>query len=131
MKFQLVIDEATGAIQHLAVALHHEHDITLARRHPLPLLKTTLCVADLGYQGLVLEGCSVVVPFKKPKARSLEPEEKAFNQRLAQIRVKVEHRIRALKTFRLLKGIYRGRRRRFELRLRLIAGLLNRQLLNR
>lgn len=125
-----MIDATTSEIQHLAVALHHEHDITLARCQPPPLLKTTLCVADLGYQGLVLEGGSVVVPFKKPKARSLEPEEKAFNHRLAQIRVKVEHRIRALKTFRLLKGIYRGRRRRFELRLRLIAGLLNHQLLN-
>ncbi|TXH67817.1 MAG: hypothetical protein E6Q83_16135 [Thiothrix sp.] len=58
----------------------------------------------------------------KPKHRALELEAKAFNQRFAQIRVKVEHRIRSLKVFRTLKGVYRGRRRRLDLRLQLIAG---------
>lgn len=73
-----MIDNTTGAIQYLAVPLHHDQDITLVRRHPPPLAKRTLCVADLRY----LEDYSVVVPFKKPKTRSLEPEEKDFNQRL-------------------------------------------------
>ncbi|SKA93673.1 DDE superfamily endonuclease, partial [Thiothrix eikelboomii] len=74
------------------------------------------------------EGCSVVMPFKKPPGRDLEPEQMEFNQRLAKVRVKVEHRIRSLKIFRILKGVYRGRRRRFELRLRLIAALVNRMI---
>lgn len=67
----------------------------------------------------------MVYPFKKPRKRELDTEQKAFNRRLAQLRVKIEHRIRSLKIFRVLKGVYRGRRRRFELRLRLIAGLVN------
>ncbi|WP_298607136.1 transposase family protein, partial [uncultured Thiothrix sp.] len=116
-------------IQHLAVAQQHEHDLTLARQQPPRLAKNALGVVDLGYQGLALEGCRVVWPFKKPKTRQLEPEEKAFNQRVARLRVKVEHRIRSLKIFRLLKGVYRGRRRRFERQLRLIAGLVNRMIL--
>ncbi|TXH62026.1 MAG: hypothetical protein E6Q84_01935 [Thiothrix sp.] len=62
----------------------------------------------------------------KSKRRPLEPEERAFNQRLAQIRVKIEHRIRCLKVFCILKGVYRGRRQRFERRLNLITGLVNR-----
>jgi hypothetical protein len=33
-----------------------------------------------GYQGLALAGCTVIWPFKKPKRRALESEEKAFNQ---------------------------------------------------
>lgn len=128
LKFQLVIDQASGAILQWAVAQANEHDITLARQQLKPLPQGTLCAVDLAYQGLTLEGCEVVWPFKKPKKRALEPEEKAFNRRLAQVRVKVEHRIRTLKIFRLLKGVYRGSRRRFELRLRLIAGLVNRMI---
>lgn len=99
MKFQLVIDEPTGEIRQLAVAPHHEHDLTLARQQPPSLAKNALCVVDLGYQGLAIDGCRVVWPFKKPKSRSLEPEENIFNQRLARIRVKVEHRIRSLKIY--------------------------------
>ena len=123
-----MVDEPTGEIRQLAIAQQHEHDLTLARQQPPPLPKNALCIVDLGYQGLSIDGCRVVWPFKKPKSRSLAPEEKAFNQRLARIRVKVEHRIRSLKIFRLLKGVYRGRRRRFELQLRLIAGLVNRMI---
>lgn len=94
----------------------------------MPILpQGTLCLADSGYQGLVLEHCTVLYPFKKPKRRPLEPEEKAFNQRLAHFRVKVEQSIRTLKVFRILKGVYRGRRQRFDLRLSLIAALVNRR----
>lgn len=86
-------------------------------------------MVDLGYQGLALGGCQVLWPFKKPQRRALEPEAKAFNQHLARLRVKVEQRIRSLKVFRIVKGVYRGRRRRLDLRLNLIAGLVNRMIL--
>lgn len=71
----------------------------------------------------------MLYPFKKPRKRVLEPEERAFNRRLAQLRVKVEPRIRRLKVFRLLNGVYRGRRLRFDLHSNLIAGLVNRLIL--
>jgi hypothetical protein len=118
---------STGTIVQLAVAPTQQHDITLAREQTVAtaLPQGFICLADSGYQGLVLDGGTVLYPFKKPKHRELEPEEKAFNRRLAQLRVMVEHRIRCVKVFRLLKGVYRNRRRRFELRLRLIAGLIN------
>ena len=119
------MDQSTGLIRQLALASQHQHDITLAREQIHPLPAGSFCLADSGYQGLTLEGVSVVYPFKKPRKRELDTEQKAFNRRLAQLRVKIEHRIRSLKIFRVLKGVYRGRRRRFELRLRLIAGLVN------
>lgn len=121
-----MIDESDRQILQVAVASANEHDITLARQQTQPLPPDTLCLADLGYQGLLLDGCTVVYPFKKPQRHELEPEQRAFNQCLAQVRVKVEHCIRTLKVFRILKGMYRGRRRRFDLRLSLIAGLVNR-----
>lgn len=112
----------------MATSAEQEHDLCLARRHAHHLPAGSVCAVDLGYVGFRVEGCSVVMPFKKPPGRDLEPEQMEFNQRLAKVRVKVEHRIRALKIFRILKGVYRGRRRRFELRLRLIAALVNRMI---
>ncbi len=110
------------------MAQTQQHDVSLARQQTLTaeLPEGFICLADSGYQGLVLEGGTVLYPFKKPRKRELGPEERAFNRRLAQLRVKVEHCIRRLKVFRLLKGVYRGQRRRFERRLTLIAGLINR-----
>jgi len=128
LTFQLVTDLQSQTILQVAVAQANEHDVTLARQQLTALPSGALCLVDSGYQGVVIEEGTVIWPFKKPKTRELEPEEKAFNQRLAQVRVFVEHRIRSLKIFRLLKGVYRGRRRRFELRLRLIAGMLNRMI---
>jgi hypothetical protein len=42
--------------------------------------------------------------------------------------VRVEHVIRRFKVFRIFAGRYRHRRKRFGLRLNLIAGLLNYEL---
>jgi hypothetical protein len=53
--------------------------------------------------------------------------EKACNQALAAVRIRIEHAIRRLKRFRIFSGRYRNRRRRFGLRLHLLAGLLNYQ----
>lgn len=121
-----MIDQADGRFLQLSLAPQQMHDITLARQQTERLPPETLCLVDWGYQGLVLENCTVVWPFKQSKRHPLEPEEQAFNQRLAQVRVKIEQRIRCLKVFRILKGVYRGRRQRLDLRLRLIAGLVNR-----
>lgn len=121
-----MIDPADGCFLQIAFLPLHQHDLILARQQTEALPKGTICLVDSGYQGLILDGCTVVGPFKKSKRRPLEPEKRAFNQRLAQRRVKVEHRIRCLKVFRILKEVYRGRRQRFEQRLNLIAGLVNR-----
>jgi len=54
--------------------------------------------------------------------------EKHHNRSLAKLRVRIEHVIRRFKIFRIFAGRYRNRRKRFGLRLNLIAGLLNYEL---
>lgn len=54
--------------------------------------------------------------------------ERQHNRALAQLRVRVEHVIRRFKIFRIFSRRYRNRRKRFGLRLNLIAGLLNYEL---
>jgi len=83
------------------------------------------CLADSGYQGLLELHAKARTPFKKPKGGKLSEEQKQFNKQLARERVVIEHIIRHLKIFRILSGKYRNRRRRFMLRVNLIAGLYN------
>ncbi|MEP0873240.1 transposase [Trichocoleus desertorum AS-A10] len=67
-------------------------------------------------------------PTEKRRQQPLAKEEKQHNQVLARLRVRVEHVIRRLKIFRIFSGRYRNRRRRFGLRINLMAGLLNYEL---
>ncbi len=67
-------------------------------------------------------------PTKKPRQQSLPKAEKQHNQALARLRLRDEHIIRRFKIFRIFSRRYRNRRKRFGLRLNLIAGLLNYEL---
>jgi hypothetical protein len=87
-----------------------------------------LCLADKGYQGFGKRHRGACLPTNKPRNQSLPEEEKQHNRALARLRVRVEHVIRRFKIFRLFCGRYRNRRKRFGLRLNLIAGLLNYEL---
>ncbi|MBN4002443.1 transposase family protein [Nostoc sp. LPT] len=60
--------------------------------------------------------------------RRSQKEEKQHNQALARLRVRVEYAIRRFKIFRIFSGRYRNRRKRFGLRINLIARLLNSEL---
>jgi hypothetical protein len=82
-------------------------------------------LADKGYQGLQRLHARSTTPYRKPPRRQLSAEQRRANRLLAQQRVVVEQVIRCLKIFRVLAERYRHRRKRFGLRLRLIAGLYN------
>ncbi len=82
-------------------------------------------MADSGYQGLLEWHENSRTPIKKPKGGELTAEQKQSNKELASERVVIEHIIRHLKIFRILAERYRNRRRRFMLRVNLIAGLYN------
>lgn len=85
-------------------------------------------LADSGYQGLQKLHEKGRTPRKKPRKAELTDEQKQSNRELARRRVVVEHVIRSLKIFRILAERYRNRRKRFSLRLNLIAGLYDYEL---
>ncbi|MEL6402004.1 MAG: transposase family protein [Cyanobacteria bacterium J06626_4] len=53
------------------------------------------------------------------------PGDKQSNRARAKLHIRVEHSIRRLQRFRIFAERYRNRRRRFGLRLHLLAGILN------
>lgn len=118
----------TGQIICTALEKGKTHDFKLLKRSRLPLVSSQLCLADRGYQGFAKLHKSACIPMKKPRKQPLPATEKQHNRLLARLRVRVEHTIRRFKIFRIFSGRYRNRRRRFGLRLNLIAGLLNYEL---
>jgi hypothetical protein len=87
--------------------------------------------ADSGYQGMQRLHACTTLPIKGTKKRPLTREDKQYNRAHSSVRIFVEHAIRRLKVFRILKEVYRNRRTRYGLRLNLIAGIVNIELLRK
>ena len=83
-------------------------------------------MTDLGYYGLEQDGFKLLMPTKKKKKFPLFKVEKKYNKMIEKIRVVIEHINSQLKTFIILSERYRNRRKRFGLRINLIAALVNR-----
>ena len=83
-------------------------------------------MTDLGYYGLEQDGFKLLMPIKKKKNFPLFKVEKKYNKMIEKIRVVIEHINSQLKTFIILSERYRNRRKRFGLRINLIAALVNR-----
>ena len=124
----MLVELETGQIICTAVDMGRTHDFKLLKRSRLPFISSQLCLADRGYQGFSRLHLGACTPTKKPRKQPLPKAEKQHNRALARLRVRVEHVIRRFKIFRIFSGRYRNRRRRFGLRLNLIAGLLNYEL---
>ena len=109
----------------VAVAKGKTHDFALFKSSRLPLARHVELLADTGYQGVHKWHANSQTPQKKSKLHPLTPEHKQQNRGLAARRIVVEHAVRYLKRFRILKDIYRNPRKRFASRLNLLAAIAN------
>jgi len=82
-------------------------------------------LADGGYQGIKELHPQAQHPKRKPYKAKLSKVDKQENRRIARLRIVVEHVLRRLKVFRILKEVYRNKRKRFGLRANLIAAIYN------
>ncbi len=128
MKAQMLVEFETGQVICTSVDKGRVHDFKLLKRSRLPFVPSQLCLADKGYQGFGKQHRGACLPTKKPRKQPLPEAQKQHNRALARLRVRVEHVIRGFKIFRIFSGRDRNRRKRFGLRLSLIAGLLNYEL---
>jgi len=102
------------------------HDFNLYKQTcPDWLPKNTSYLADSGYQGIAKLHKRTFTPFKKPKGAQLIEIAKQANQYLAKFRILVEHKIGLIKLFKIVAERYRNRRKRYDLRMKLFAGLVN------
>ena len=100
------------------------HDFNVHKQEP-PLHPKSRAFVDSGYQGLDKCHLETEFPYKATKRKPLDQEEKAYNKALSRIRVKVEHIIGDLKTFRILSERYRNKRKRYTIKFKIIAAIVN------
>jgi IS5 family transposase len=122
-----VVEKRTRKIICVHVDKGRKHDFKLFKESRLPILKATEIQADSGYQGIQNKHTNSKIPHKGKKKKPLTKVQKKENQLLSSSRVVVENVLRTLKIFRILAEKYRNRRKRFGLRLNLIAGIINYQ----
>jgi transposase len=125
LKAQVIIDRKSKRILSVMMGKGREHDFKLFKGCNIHFHQLTEVLADRGYQGLQHLHAVSRTPQRKPPKQPLSQEAKAANCDLASLRITVEHVIRKLKIFRILKETYRNKRRRFGLRLHLIAAICN------
>ena len=87
--------------------------------------ESILMYGDLGYVGIEKFHANSLIPIKESKNHKLTKREKAYNKKLARLRVVVEHINAKIKTFKIMNYPYRNRRRRHTLRMSLICGIIN------
>ena len=114
-----------GKITHVSKpAPGKRHDFTIYKDQKPPPRGCHL-YADSGYQGLDKRRPDVEIPFKKPKEGELDAEQKEYNRGLSSFRVRVENKICEMKVFQILTQTYRNFRKRYALKINIIAGIVN------
>ena len=129
-----MIHPLTGLCLSLAHDIGKTHDFKIFKKNGLGLgHEVYACFADKGYQGLedYLPESVVFLPFKRSKLKPLTELKKYVNRLIGRRRIVVEHAIRGMKRFGILRDRYRGLHCRFSLRFALIAGLYNCELIKK
>ncbi len=129
-KSQVLVEQSSRRILSTAYGKGRQHDFKVLKqsRCALSLHQDAELLSDSGFQGVAKLHPNCRTPFKRWRGKTLTTEQHAYNRKLARERIIAEHIIRKLKIFRVLKETYRHRRRRFALRLTLIAALYNHDL---
>ncbi len=101
-----------------------KHDFRI-RKEETPLPVKAEKYADSGYQGLQKIASKVTLPFKRQKGQTLTKEQKQHNRKLASFRIKIEHKFREIKIFKIMSETYRNFGRKHHMRFNIIAGIVN------
>lgn len=124
IKTEVIVTERGKFVSRSKPAPGRVSDITVRRRGP-KLPEGSRAHADSGYQGLQHDHPDTDIPYKKSKRRPLTRDERAYNRGLSRFRVRVEHAIARLKSFRILSERYRYPRAAYAAKFGIIAGVLN------
>lgn len=130
IKTQLFIERNNGKILDVSQSVPGSiHDYNLFKRSRIGerLPRDIPFYLDKGYQGAKKDypHLNLFIPQKSNRWHKISQKDKLFNKFLASIRVKVEHTICRCKKFKILSEIYRHHFKNYNLRFKIVAGLVN------
>ena len=85
-----------------------KHDKKATDEADYTLPQDCLLYQDTGFQGFSLAGVVIVQPKKKPRGKELTVDDKANNQQISAIRIRIEHAIGGVKRYRIVKDKLRN-----------------------
>jgi hypothetical protein len=124
-KTQLVVNKNSREIVAVEVRNGRVHDFRIFKESGVHIPVVNPLIVDSGYQGSQKIHGNTQLPKKKKKKQKLSKEDKRANKQLASDRVINEHINGLLKRFKVFAERYRNRRKRFGLRVNLLAGIYN------
>ncbi|MDS8903389.1 IS5 family transposase [Streptococcus pneumoniae] len=127
MKAQAIVT-SQGRIVSLDITVNYCHDMKLFKMSRRNIGQAGKILADSGYQGPMKIYPQAQTPRKSSKFKPLIVEDKTYNHALSKERSKVENIFAKVETFKIFSTTYRNHRKRFGLRMNLIAGIINHEL---
>ena len=124
-KTQLVVNKDSREVVAVEVRNGKVHDFRIFKESGVHIPTSNPVIVDSGYQGSQKIHANTQLPKKKKKKQKLTKEDKRANKQLASDRVMNEHINGLLKRFKIFAEKYRNRRKRFGLRVNLLAGIYN------
>jgi len=133
LKSQVAVDEESGRFVDVSDSVPGPWaDIELLRASRLlkRLPEGVGGIGDLGYVGIgELHPSGLgAAPRRKPRGKGRPPADRKYNRAFSRRRIVVEHAIGRLRRFRAVAHVNRHRRQGHAMRVRAIAGLVNRML---
>ena len=133
IKSQVGVDEETGRVVHVPPsAPGPTADLKLLKRSRLLgcLPKGVGLIGDKAYIGAadLRPGVGCATPRGKPRGKPRPAADRRYNRAISRRRVVVEHTIRRLRVFLCLTRVNRHGRKKHEVRVRAVAGLVNRMI---
>lgn len=124
IKTEIIIEEDGKILSVSKSQLGKMHDFRIRKQEKF-LSINSIKHADSGYQGWQKLQSNVVIPFKKTRKKPLTISQKLHNKKLASFRVRVEHKIREIKIFKIMRDVYRNFRKKYGMRFNIVAGIVN------
>jgi hypothetical protein len=131
LKSQVTVDEESGRVVDVSESVPGRWaDIKLLKAsRVLKRLPTGVgALGDPGYVGIGELHESGVCPRRKPRGKPRPAEDVRYNRAFSRRRVVVEHALSRWRRFRAVTDVNRHRRRGHAMRVRAVAGLVNRML---
>ena len=86
------------------------HDITICKQEELTIDKEVTMLTDLGFLGFTSAVARVIMPKKKTKKNPLSQNDLDKNRWISKVRVRIEHVLASVKSYRMVSDVFRCRR---------------------
>ena len=129
IKTQILADAKTLKIYSISQSKGSIHDFKLFKNSYIGLPDKIKIQGDSGYQGIQKIHTNSEIPKKATKLHKLTKEDKDNNRRISKERIFIEHINSHIKRFKILSTRYRNKRKKHGLRMSLICGIYNYELI--